>query len=398
MWVRICLVHLSIVALLGMLLRSKILFSLPFVDFKYLLNAHSHFAFGGWVSLILMTLLVFEILPVEKSSKRIYTGLLGAITINAWGMLLCFPFQGYAFLSILFSTLFIFTTYLFSWVYIRDIIELPLNGPAKLLIITALICLVVSSVGPFTLAYLLATHSGNFLLYKDSVYTYLHFQYNGFFTMSVLGILFQKIDPAPGHTARRAKVFSILLCASILPAAFLSYLWEYPASHYRIIALIGAITTLASLLFFVPIFSTMKRYFTHQTARTIGTLSLVAFMLKMLLQSGTIIPAVGNAVFGDRPVIIGFLHLVFLGFISLFAIAYLWQRGLLSVDRVGTKIGVCVFTIAVISNELILMLQGLGIMFKQNSVIYAWLLWIIAIGLFAGAGTIAISNIKKNNL
>jgi hypothetical protein len=395
LWVRICLLHLSIVAFLGMLLRSKIIFSLPLIDYKYLLNAHSHFAFGGWVSLMLMTLLVFEILPEEKRSGRKYVWLLGAIAVNAWGMLLSFPFQGYAFLSILFSTLFIFTTYIFSWVYIRDISRLPLNSSAKLLIITGLICLVVSSIGPFTLAYLLATHSGNFLLFKNAVYTYLHFQYNGFFTFSVLGILFEKIHVLSERAKRNTRLFSILLCTSILPSAFLSYLWQYPSSHYRFIALIGAITTLASVLYFALIFSTVRNYFTTPVSRVLGIMSLASFMLKMVLQSGTIVPAIGNVVFGDRPVIIGFLHLVFLGFVTLFAIAYLLQNNMVDIRPKITSLAVKVFAGSVILNEVILMSQGLGIMFQQNSTIYPWLLWIAGIGLFLSSLIVAISNMRS---
>jgi hypothetical protein len=57
-WVGIALVNLSIVALLGVLLRCKQLFPLPFIQYKYLLHAHSHFAFGGWISLALLALMI----------------------------------------------------------------------------------------------------------------------------------------------------------------------------------------------------------------------------------------------------------------------------------------------------------------------------------------------------
>ena len=67
-WITISLINLSIVALLGVLLRSKILFSIPWIDFKFMLHAHSHFAFAGWITLCLFTLLTFEILPRKNSS------------------------------------------------------------------------------------------------------------------------------------------------------------------------------------------------------------------------------------------------------------------------------------------------------------------------------------------
>ena len=47
-------VNLAIVALLGVIMRYKILYPLPFVDQKKFLHAHSHFAFSGWVTLALI--------------------------------------------------------------------------------------------------------------------------------------------------------------------------------------------------------------------------------------------------------------------------------------------------------------------------------------------------------
>jgi hypothetical protein len=370
---------------------------MPWMDFKYMLNAHSHFAFGGWVTLVLMVLMVYDVLPEPAREKKIYQWLLAGIALNAWGMLLSFPFEGYAFLSILFSTIFIFVTYIFSAVYIFDILKAPVGRVARLLAISAVVCLVVSSVGPFTLAYLLATKSGNFLLYKDAVYTYLHFQYNGFFTLSVCSIFFHRVTAIlPPVTQRNVRTFALLLCLSILPSVFLSYLWQYPESTYRVIAAVGALLVFASSCWFIMLLPSLIKFFSGRPlARYIGICSLTAFTLKMLLQGGTIFPAIGDAVFGNRPVIIGFLHLVFLAFVSLFVIAYLLQTNALPGDSGVAKTAIRIFASSVIANELTLMLQGLGIMFRQNSPVYPWLLWIIAICLFVSALLLAVTIINK---
>ena len=62
-WLTIALINLSVVALLGLLLRSKILFPIPAINFGYLLHAHSHFAFTGWIALGLLTLMTYRVLP-----------------------------------------------------------------------------------------------------------------------------------------------------------------------------------------------------------------------------------------------------------------------------------------------------------------------------------------------
>ena len=78
-WLSLSLVNLCLVAFFGFTLRSKILFSLPFVDFRSVESAHSHFAFAGWVGLSLMTLFVYDLLPESLSRKPIYQWLLAGV-------------------------------------------------------------------------------------------------------------------------------------------------------------------------------------------------------------------------------------------------------------------------------------------------------------------------------
>jgi hypothetical protein len=84
------------VALLGLALRSKFVFALPFINYNHLLEAHSHFTFGGWVTLILMTLFVYELLPESCSKKPIYQWLLGCIAASSWSLLVVFAVKGYS--------------------------------------------------------------------------------------------------------------------------------------------------------------------------------------------------------------------------------------------------------------------------------------------------------------
>src|SRR3954470_4738274 len=95
-WIGLSLINLSLVALWGFVLRSKILFPLPFVDYRNMLSAHSHFAFGGWVGLSLIVLLIYNLLPAELSQKKFYQGVLWGIEISSLGMALIFPFTGYS--------------------------------------------------------------------------------------------------------------------------------------------------------------------------------------------------------------------------------------------------------------------------------------------------------------
>lgn len=400
-WLTVSVINLSIVALLGVTLRSKILFPIPGIDFKNFLQAHSHFAFGGWISLCLLTLLTYEVLPGHLNQNPIYKWLLTAILLCACGMLLSFPFEGYAFLSIVFSTLFIFATYVFAWVFIRDIIKCQPAIPVRILSIGAIAALVLSSAGPFTLAYILATHSVNTLLYRDSIYTYLHLQYNGFFSLGVFALFFNYLYGSLSQNGTRsAKRFAMMLSFSVLPTLALSYLWHYENIIIRTTAIIGCIFLIITMGAFITMIS--SSYGTLKTlnpfVKVIGSLSIIAFALKTTIQIGIIFPSIGIAVFGDRPIIIGYLHLVMLGFVTLYLLSHLFQINYFNKYSNTAKKGIIIFTIGVIANEIILMTQGLTAMIRVSSALYPSLLLIASIILFTGASIIGVSSYKNYKL
>ncbi len=96
-WLRIAILNLTIVSFIGIILRYKIAFSLPFIDQKQLLHGHSHFAFTGWVTAALMALMVafLYIKGLTDAFKR-YRWLLITNLISAYGMVLSFPVEGLA--------------------------------------------------------------------------------------------------------------------------------------------------------------------------------------------------------------------------------------------------------------------------------------------------------------
>ena len=397
-WVDIVIFNFCVVAFLGFILRSKILFSIPFLDYNRLLDAHFHFAFGGWVTLALAMLLIYDVLPAGRSERPVYRWLLIGILAASWMLLISSPLPANSIGASIFSTIFILVTYAFAWVYIADIRKAPVSKTVKLLAISALVCMVLASVGIFTLAYLFATKSLSMFAYRDALYTYLHLEYNGFFTLAVFAILFQRLEHKMSSGAKqKAYEFSVMLCASTIPSLFLTYLWRDPNEIYRVIAICGSITLLLSFVLLIRFIFSLREVYTSFSpiVRNMLLLSVSSFALKIFLQSFTLFPAVGNAVFGDRPVIIGFLHLVFLGFVTLFLMATFAESGFLNVRFVFNRFALIIFTVVVILNEVILMTQGLGAMFTISSRIFPWLLWWISIGLFGGAILIGLARIKS---
>ena len=71
-WIRFSIFNLLLVALLGLLMRYKIGFEFPLLDQKSLQHSHSHFAFAGWVSHTLMTLLISFLQKYDLKNKIIF--------------------------------------------------------------------------------------------------------------------------------------------------------------------------------------------------------------------------------------------------------------------------------------------------------------------------------------
>ncbi|MEO6135281.1 MAG: hypothetical protein ABIP35_09020, partial [Ginsengibacter sp.] len=90
-------------------------------------------------------------------------------------------------------------------------------------------------------------------------------------------------------------------------------------------------------------------------------LASTAFILKIILQMLSTMPFLSHFAFGFRPVVIGYLHLSFVGIISLFILGYVNEFIHRFKGRVS-GIGAVVFVAGFILQEIMLMLQGLEAM------------------------------------
>jgi hypothetical protein len=389
LWLTFSFINLCIVALLGVSLRSKFIFFLPWIDFRNFESAHSHFAFGGWITLSLMILYIDNLLNEESKQSKFYQWTLWGINITSLGMAVSFPFKGYAFFSILFSTTFIFFTYGFSWKLIKDLNKLKLPSPVRILSLAAILCLVLSSAGPFYLAHMMATKTGNVYQYRDGVFGFMHFQYNGFFTISVFALLFSHVLPAVPEITRKAKQFSLALIVSIVPTLFSSLLWHSDNVYVRTLAITGSLLILIILVLFLrfALNASIYKAFRSRFARTLVIFVMISFFIKMVLQLLIVIPDIGHIVFGYRPIIIGFLHLVFLALVTFYIFSnHIERRNLLAAkENSFTRTALIFFTTAIFLNETILLFQGFGILFQTSSDIYPKLLWIASLTLLSGA-------------
>jgi len=368
-WQRISFFNLLLVSVLGVTLRYKILFPLPFIDQKFLLHAHSHFAFDGWITQILMAFIVKYLHERDASLQlKKYNWLLRANLICAYGMLLSFPFQGYGAVSITFSTLSIFVSYAFAISVWRDLNRLSLKSVSHHWFKASFVFNAISSLGVFSLAFMMANKILNQNFYLAAVYFFLHFQYNGWFFFACMGLLHaymvkKKIFPSFKATK---TIFWLFFSASI-PAYFLSALWLPIPTWIYIVVVVAAVSQCVGYAILVKHIINVRQKLVAsitQPAKWLWLLVSIALSIKLSLQLISVVPALSQLTVGFRPIVIGYLHLVLLGVITIFLFGYF-----VVVNQVQQKAffkGVTIFVTGIIINEVLLMLQGITALTYTN--------------------------------
>lgn len=399
-WSKIALFNFLILSFIGLVLRYKILFPLPFVDHKHLLHGHSHFAFSGWVSTALYVAYIHLLSPEGATKKKLWF-LLWIHFISSWGMLLTFPFMGYAAASIICSTVSILVSFVLCYEFLKLIKTSNRLTFERKWFYAALTCNVLSAFGTFLLAFMMITKNTHPYSYFGAVYFYLHFQYNGWFLLTILGLLMTYASRS-GITsiAASSDKFFLFIVSTLLPTWTLTLLWMNLPSFIKALAFLSALVQLIGLIFFLKVLKRMFLVFRNMIDRNvlvIWTCSISAFILKIILQTFSAIPQLNQYAFGVRPIIIGFLHLVLLGFVSLFLLGYLFEQALLDLKQKMAQYGLWIFVCGVMFNELILMIQGLVAIKGSDLPNSNYLLLSVTLMMFLGLLTMFISQIRLNS-
>jgi hypothetical protein len=398
-WAVWCLLNFVLVSILGILLRLKIAFPLPGIDYKFLLHAHSHFAFSGWISTALFTTLLYVLFRSGFPIRKLYTYQFWLAQTGSYGMLLSFPFEGYGPVSIFFSMLSLVFSWWFCWQYGRDVGKSGLPSSIKRWIRAALFFFVLSGAGPLLLAYIMSHKMVAPNLYYNSVYLFLHFQYNGWFSFGVLALFFFTafFYKLPLDEKKGSLFFGLMVTACI-PAYCLSLLWMDPPPWVFVIAAVAAGLQVTALVFFLLLlkdsWAHWSRLLPYQIKLFWG-LCLLAFVIKLVLQALSVIPFLGRFAFGLRPVIIGYLHLVTLGFLSFYLVGYFIHEKLLRTGTSGWKKGWGTFLAGVLLNEALLLIQALWAIEDSSLAFVPYLLIGAATIMFGGLATMFIDQLPR---
>ncbi len=348
----IALGYFFIVALLGLSLRLFVVMPLNF-NFKYVLHAHSHTALLGWVYLGLTTL-IYKLFLEKAHKPRIYRRIFYFTNFCILGMLFTFPFQGYGLYSIIFSSLFLVSSYCFSWFCFKYI---PKEFQSKIswkLIRIALFYLIFSTLGTWAIGPISATMGMKSNLFHNALYFFLHFLSNGWFYLVLLGVFFYLLEKKGCQfDNKQLDRFYSYLNIGVFLTYFLSVLWSKPHAVFYILGAIGALYQVAAFCIFYrllrPHFGCLKKHFSSfnfSLLKMAGGLLIIKLGLQVL----SALPYFAELAFSYRDFIIGYLHLEFLGIVVPLIVVFLQNLGLLKIPKNSMRL----YLLAYISTELLI--------------------------------------------
>lgn len=382
--IRVTFIFLLIAALAGLTLRL-IQSGVPLYNYKYLLHTHSHIALLGWLYNASLLILQYSL---YKESKGVLNKVFWVSQLTFIGMMFSFPFEGYGLFSITFSTLYLFCSYYLVYQLFKK--SKGLSYYAAKFTRWGGIYLVLSSIGPFALGFIMAKGLQDTFWYKLSIYWFLHFLYNGFFMFIVFAFLAKRIN----NVLRLKKIFNYMNL-SIIPLYILSILWLEPNLLFYIIAIIASLLQLFAFVLVLKCKS-MRLSWLNKVSQKLLIFVVAAYALKILFQVLASFKFSQSFLLETSSYsIIGFVHLVMLGIFTLFFLAAFIEEKFISVTKV-IKGGIVLLLLGIVLSELLLFSQSIMIYtFKSSIANYSsLLLWISAL-MPIGIAFLTISSLKQ---
>lgn len=239
-------IYLVITLISGMWIRLQwVVPSLYFFNPKFAIHAHSHLAMLGWLFPVFLRFLLPEKLELSASQKTSIL-LLHFLII---GMFPAFIFQGYAFFSITFSSLYLSVSY---WIIVQFRTHLfQKNQPLKQI---SILFYLLSTLGPWLLGGS-AAFGPQWL--NAWISWFLHLQFNGWITFAAFALLLQKTELKPNLIS----AFYVLAISTV----FISLGLMFPLNTLllSVLMIISGIALSSSVIFLLFSLIKPKQIFTY---------------------------------------------------------------------------------------------------------------------------------------
>lgn len=361
-YIHISFLFFFLVAISGVWMRLFVFSPSESIPYSNVLHGHSHLALLGWG--FLGVFLLFLVITWKRiKGKKQAIAICAALSIVSILMFLAFLWQGYDTVSIIMSAIHIFIEYWAAIFMYRELKNFrPLPNSISLFINGALITLVISSFGPYGIAYVSANGLKETPLYEMAIYFYLHFLYNGWFTLFLIGLFTLFLYLKKINFKQHMLTISFwIYFISLFPGYFISIGWVEAGVFMDILSAIGGIGQWISILLLIIVYKdswdALKTQYHHVINFGI-LITLILLVTKSTMELGMIIPNMATLVYDTRNVIIGYLHLTLLGFVSFAILVGYFMLDFVKVNKLSL-LGINIFLIGFILNELLLFLDAL---------------------------------------
>lgn len=281
--------------LLGLILRLFVVTSVP-INYKFFLHAHSHTMLLGWLQAGLI-LILYQYWKIEmpKAHRLVFY----FMAFSVLGMLASFPLQGYAAVSISFTTLHLWLSYVLLYKLSK------LTGTRELpdqLLRTGVVFYFLSSIGPYLLGPLSALEMQSSPWYNQAIFFYLHFLIDGAFFFMFIAYMFKRFRPKVKFT----RLFYVLLVTGTFLTWFHKLDYSFDQTLINLLAFTGSVLQLLAGILFLSGFSIKNLSFQLR-------LILLMLLVRWVLQLTGSLPLIADLVTSDRYLLIAYLHFLFLG-------------------------------------------------------------------------------------
>lgn len=365
-WILICFVNFFIASLMGLCLRWMYVAPMERVNFQFLMHGHSHVAMLGWVYLMLYCLIFHFFVPKEKQQKPIYNRLFWITELAVVGMMIDFPAQGYAFASILFSTLHIFCSYFFCYLIKKDANLTTL--PEKKMLRMALFFMIFSTLGVWCLGPTVGLLGKASAFYQIAIQFFLHFQFNGWFLFAVFALFFKQVKLI--IEAEKFRLFYNLFVASTILTLALPVSWYLSNPVFYWLNALGVVLQLFAALLFIRFIRPQFQFFfaaLPTITKTVYGFALFSLALKVVIQLVVLVPELAQVSHQIRNFVIGYIHLTMLGIITGFLFGFALQNDFLNSRNRIQKWGIAIFLLGFVTTEILLFLQGIWFFFGKGA-------------------------------
>jgi len=292
-------------AFMGLLLRYAYTGAISGITFKNILHSHSHLLLLGFIFNALLLFIWSQFTSgMDKVSYKYFIGLQVCMVI----MIIFFIAQGYAFYSILFSTLHLWLSYV---LLIRLWKRLKGENNLVLLVKIGIIFHFVSSLGPYALGPLMVLQMKTSPWYQQAIFFYLHFQFFGIYFVWMLALLFKRVQ------VKLSKAFVLTLATTLV--LVYAHSLDYSFDHWSIQVFGG----FGAILLAVLLFSKLSVFLHFE--RPIVFLYTIILFVSICNIAGSF-SMFADLLVDNRFILIAWLHFIFLGMYVPFIWVFLNQK------------------------------------------------------------------------